>query len=98
MSEVLHYLLALGAGFALGLGFFGGLWWTVQRVARRNSAVWLFPVSSLVRVALLLAGIWWVAHGDVVRLLLCVAGWLTARQLVLRRFGPVGAKGDDACT
>ena len=98
MSDALHYLLALAAGFALGLAFFGGLWWTVQRVSRRNSAVWLFPLSSLVRTALLLAGFWWVARGDLVRLALCLVGWLIARQLMIRRCGPAAAKGGTACT
>jgi F1F0 ATPase subunit 2 len=98
MSDALHYFLALGAGFALGLAFFGGLWWTVQRVSRGNAAVWLFPLSSLVRTILLLAGFWWVSGGDLVRLALCLAGWLIARQLMIRRCGPAATKGDTACT
>ena len=61
MSEALDYLLAFVAGFGLGLAFFGGLWWTVSRLSRGNGAAWLFPLSSLVRTALLLVGFWWVA-------------------------------------
>jgi F1F0 ATPase subunit 2 len=98
MNDALHYLFALATGFALGLGFFGGLWWTVQRVSRGNGAVWLVPLSSLVRTVLLLAGFWWVSSGEFVRLALCLAGWLTARQLMIRRCGPAATKGDTACT
>lgn len=98
MSEALRSLLALAAGFGLGLAFFAGLWWTVQRLGRGSSAVWLLPLSSLMRTALLLAGCWWVASGDLARLALCLAGWLIARQLMIRRCAPAAAKGGDACT
>ena len=101
MSDALHCLLALAAGFGLGLAFFGGLWWTVSRLSRGDCAVWLFPLSSFVRTALLLAGFWWVASGDLVRLALCLLGWLIARQLMIRRCGPragIAEKGGAACT
>ena len=96
MSNVLPYLCAAAAGFALGLAFFGGLWWTVQRVSRRQDEAWLLPLSSLLRTVLLLAGFWWVAAGSPARLGLCVAGWLIARCIVVRRCGPT--KGGSACT
>lgn len=98
MSNVLHSFFALAAGFGLGLGFFGGLWWTVQRVSRANRAAWLLPLSSLVRTVLALAGFWWVSSGDLVRLALCLAGWLIARLMMLRRYGPSATKGGPACT
>jgi F1F0 ATPase subunit 2 len=98
MNDALHYFLALAAGFGLGLAFFGGLWWTVQRMAREKSAVWLIPLSSLVRTGLLLGGFWWVARGDLVRLALCLVGWLIARQFMIRRCGPTATKGGPACT
>lgn len=101
ISDSLHYFLALAAGFGLGLVFFGGLWWTVSRLARGHRAVWLFPLSFLVRTALLLAGFWWVANGGLVRLALCLAGWLIARRFMLRRCGPragIDEKGGAACT
>ena len=98
MSNAFDYLFALAAGVALGLAFFGGLWWTVQRVSRGNRAAWLFPLSSLVRTVVLLAGFWWVSSGDLVRLTLCLGGWLIARQFMIRRCGPTVTKGSTACT
>ena len=83
MSDAFHYFLAFAAGFGLGLAFFGGLWWTVSRLSRGNCAVWLFPLISFVRTALLLAG------------------WLIARQFMIRRCGPragIAEKGGAACT
>jgi len=97
MTDSLSYALALAAGFLLGLAFFGGLWWTVQRVSRDPGAAWLFPLSSLVRTALLLAGFWWVAGGNLTRLALCLAGWLIARRLMIRRCG-LTDKGGAPCT
>jgi F1F0 ATPase subunit 2 len=70
----------------------------VLRVTRGQSATWLFPLSSLVRTALLLAGFWWVARGNLMQLALCLAGWLTARQLIIRRYGPAPTNGNPACT
>ena len=98
MSDALHSIFALAAGFGLGLGFFGGLWWTVLRVSRGPGAWWLVPLSSLLRTVLLLAGFWWVASGNLVQLAHSLAGWLIARQLIIRRCGPASAKGGPACT
>ena len=98
MSDAFHYFFALAAGVALGLAFFGGLWWTVQGVSRGNRAAWLFPLSSLVRTVVLLAGFWWVSSGDLVRLTACLAGWLIARHIMFRRYGPAATKGGAACT
>lgn len=98
VSDVLNGLLALAAGFGFGLAFFAGLWWTVQRIRRGSRALWLLPLSSLMRTALLLAGCWWVASGDLGRLALCLAGWLIARQLLIHRCAPATQKGGGACT
>jgi F1F0 ATPase subunit 2 len=98
LSNALHALLALAAGFGLGLAFFGGLWWTVQRLGRGSRALWLAPLSSLTRTALLLAACWWVASGDPGRFALCLAGWLIARQIMIRRCTPATGNGGGACT
>lgn len=87
-------------GFVLGLAYFGGLWWTVARTTSGRSGAWLLPVSSLVRTALLLGGFWYISHGQASGLVACVAGWLLARQAMIRRLGPVAkssAKGGSPC-
>lgn len=98
LSDLFHGLLALAAGFALGLAFFGGLWWTVHQIGRGSRALWLVPLSSLTRTGLLLAACWWVASGDLGRLALCLAGWLIARQLMIHRCAAATGKGGGACT
>jgi F1F0 ATPase subunit 2 len=98
IADILLILVAFGSGIVLGLAFFGSLWWTIARVTSGRIGTWLLPVSSLVRTALLFAGFWLVAHGKVARLVACLAGWLLARSLTVRRLGSGRAKGGDGCT
>jgi F1F0 ATPase subunit 2 len=84
MIELSAALLALAAGVALGVFYFGGLWWTVVRgVAARQVALWFFA-SLLLRTGVALLGFYLVAHGSWERLLLCLAGFVLARLIVTR--------------
>ena len=84
MSELSAALPALAAGVALGVFYFGGLWWTVVRgVAARQAALWFFA-SLLLRIAVALLGFYLVAHGSWERLLVCLAGFVMARLIVTR--------------
>ena len=84
MSDLLTLPLAAIAGVVLGLFFFGGLWWTVQRgVVSRHPAL-LFIGSMILRLAVATGGFWLVSAGDWRRLIACLAGFLLARWLVTR--------------
>ena len=84
MNETLSLLLALVAGVLLGAIFFGGLWWTVQKVvSSKRSALWVF-CSLLLRMSIVLAGFYFIAHGHWERLLLCLLGFVVARPIVMR--------------
>jgi F1F0 ATPase subunit 2 len=75
---------AFFCGLLLGAFFFGGLWWTIRRgVASNSPAVW-FLGSLLLRTSAVVAGLYFVAHGDWRRLLCCLLGFLTARTAILR--------------
>jgi len=78
-------LAALLAGMALGLLFFGGLWFTVQRLARTATPARWFLGSLVLRTALVLAGLYLVGAGQPLRLGLCLLGFWLARAWVLRR-------------
>ncbi|MEO6743201.1 MAG: ATP synthase subunit I [Caldimonas sp.] len=72
------------AGVLLGLGFFGGLWWTVRRaVDSRRPALWVGG-SLLLRMGCTAGGFVVVSAGDWQRLLACLLGFLAGRWLVLR--------------
>jgi F1F0 ATPase subunit 2 len=85
MSDTLALALALFAGAMLGVIFFGGLWWTVQKgVTSETPALW-FLGSLLLRTSLVLAGFYLAAQGHWSRLAACLLGFLIARLIVVRR-------------
>lgn len=99
MNEILTLAPAWMAGVALGVFFFGGLWWTVRKgLSSTQPALWFFG-SLLLRMSITLAGFYFVSGGHWERLLLCLLGFLMARTVVTRLAGPpieehnVSAKG-----
>lgn len=88
MNEALALVLAAVAGGALGVIFFGGLWWTVRKsLSARQPALWVF-VSLLLRMGLTMSGFYWVSGGGWQRLLACLAGFIIARQILVRLSPP----------
>jgi F1F0 ATPase subunit 2 len=83
-----HIFIALVAGIALGLIHFGGLWWTVRQVPTARRPGTLLLVSFVIRTAVMLAGTFWVMDGRWERLAACMVGFLVARVILTRRWGP----------
>jgi F1F0 ATPase subunit 2 len=66
-------------GLALGLVFFGGLWWTVQRgLASPWPAAWFLP-SLLGRMAVVGFGFYYISSQGLYAIGACLAGFLLAR-------------------
>ena len=85
MSDIPALVLAFFAGALLGVFFFGGLWWTVQKgVTSERPALW-FLGSLLLRTGLILAGFYLVSQGHWSRLVACLLGFLIARFIVVKR-------------
>jgi F1F0 ATPase subunit 2 len=83
MNEITNLSFALLGGLSLGAMFFGGLWWTVRRsMSAMHPAIWLFA-SLLLRMSATLAGFYWVGRGDWQRLVVCLAGFVLARTIVM---------------
>lgn len=81
---MMQALLTLIVGLLLGTVFFGGLWWTVRRgVVARQPALW-FGSSLLLRSAIVVAGFHYVGGSDWRMLLVCLAGFVIARMLIIR--------------
>ena len=77
-------MLALVTGVVLGVMFFGGLWWTIQKgVSSTRPALWFFG-SLLLRTSIALVGFIVMARGHWERLLLCLLGFIIARHIVAR--------------
>jgi F1F0 ATPase subunit 2 len=80
-------LLALFAGLALGLFYFGGLWLTVRRITCSTRPVLLMFGSLVVRLLVTLCGFYLVMDGRWERLLACLAGFLVTRFVLTRIAG-----------
>lgn len=80
--------LALVGGALLGLFYFGGLWWTVQRLAQSGSPGLLTLGSFFIRTLVTLAGFYLLADGQWQRLLACLAGFIAARFALVSRWRP----------
>ena len=92
MRETLLVVLALVGGISLGIIFFGGLWWTVQRgVSSKQPALWFF-VSLMLRTVIVLAGFYFVMQGDWRRLVASLFGFILARLCIVRLTSPAFGK------
>ena len=85
MNETLVLMFAVIIGAALGVIFFGGLWWTVRKGLSSNQpALWFFA-SLVVRMTVVLSGFLLIGRGHWKRLLACLAGFILARLFVTWR-------------
>jgi F1F0 ATPase subunit 2 len=92
MNDSFILILACLAGIALGVMFFGGLWWTIRKaVGSPRPAMWFF-VSLMLRMGLLLTGFYFVSGGEWKRLVACLAGFIVARFTVMRLTKPPEAR------
>lgn len=83
MSDALPLIASWGAGAALSMFFFGGLWWTTTRaIASPRPALW-FAISLLLRASVVLGGLYLVGQGDWRRIVSCLAGFAMTRPLVV---------------
>ncbi len=96
MNEPLMFALAAVAGVALGVIFFGGLWWTVRKGMTSSQPALLFLGSLLLRTSLVLAGFYFVGRGAWERLLACLIGFIIARFIVVRLTRPAVAHPEPA--
>jgi F1F0 ATPase subunit 2 len=96
MIDLSAVLLALAAGLLLGAAYFGGLWWTVVRgIGSRHTGLW-FSLSLLLRTGVAMLGFYLVARGSWERLLVCVAGFVMARVIVIRLTADAGPRPQSA--
>ena len=84
MNETLILVLDGVAGVALGVIFFGGLWWTIRTAAASPRAALWFMGSLLLRMGVALGGFYLVSGGAFKPLLACLSGFFLARIFVTR--------------
>ena len=81
---VVVYLSVFLAGIMLGFMYFGGLWWTVEAVSCRQQSAWSLALSFVLRITLLMVGLYAVLLVGSWHLVACLVGLFTARKLLLR--------------
>ncbi len=88
MVTWLYLLMAVPAGFVLGVLFFGGLWWTVRKISAGSRPAPLMIASFLVRSAALLAGLYLLMDAGWQYLPAALVGFLAARTALTYKLGP----------
>jgi F1F0 ATPase subunit 2 len=88
MRETLRMTLAWLEGGAIGVIFFGGLWYTVRMALPSGRPAICFLGSLVLRMCITLAGFYFTAEGNLGRLLLCLLGFIMARFAVTRLTRP----------
>jgi F1F0 ATPase subunit 2 len=83
-SDILYFILAFIAGMALGMFFFGGLWFTIKKaVNTKKPAIWFF-ISFFLRVSVVLIGFYYISPVGWQALIICLIGFIIARFLVTK--------------
>lgn len=83
MNDRLLIIVAFVAGMALGVLFFGGLWYTVKKIiTAKMPALWVMG-SFMVRIGIVLTGFYFISSGSWQRLISCLVGFITARFIVI---------------
>jgi len=102
VSDVIALAIGLVAGAVLGVLFFGGLWWTTQRLPTTSRPALLLSLSLLVRVVVLAVGLLLVAQLGGGPLLSAAFGLVAARlgltRLAVRGRLPQPAISDPAAS
>lgn len=92
MNETLLMVAAFIAGIALGIIFFGGLWFTVKKlITAKMPALWMLG-SFILRVGIVLLGFYFISSGNWQRLVACLIGFTAARFIVIHFTKAIEAK------
>lgn len=84
MSEIVYSILTLFTGIITGAMFYGGLWYTVQKIVTSTMpALWVIG-SFLIRVGITLLVFYYISFNHWQRLPVCLVGFIIARFLVNR--------------
>ncbi len=86
--------LALAAGIAVGAFYLGGLWLTVRRVATSRQPMLLIFGSFVVRMAVVVGVMVWIARIHWQLLLAAMAGFVLVRVVVTQRTRRQGDAND----
>ncbi len=82
MNEILSLTLSVITGISLGVIFFGGLWWTIEKGIKSKRPGFWFSGSFLLRTGIILFGFSFIGKGHWQRMIACLLGFMMARVIV----------------
>ena len=82
MNEWTTMVIVFAVGIVLGVLFFLGLWYTVQKVTRSKTPAWWILGSFVFRIGIVILGFYYIGADNWQRLLACLAGFIVARFIV----------------
>ena len=88
IETVMLLIASFTAGLALGAGYFIALWKTVSRLAHTTRPGRLVLISFVTRLAVLLAGLYFVMGGQWARLAAAMLGFVLMRMILTHYLGP----------
>ena len=103
MTDLSPIIFASFVGIIAGFIFFGGLWFTTQRLPTwKYPAVWVFG-SFMVRASVMLSALYWVGKDHLPRMAACLVGFVIARMVMLyvtreKKEEPSDSEEGNACT
>ncbi|MEO7765843.1 MAG: ATP synthase subunit I [Ferruginibacter sp.] len=83
MNEILNIVMPFIVGLLLGVLFFGGLWFTVKKLAASKTPALLVMGSFVFRISIVMAGFYFIGLGDWKKLVACLIGFVVARTAVI---------------
>jgi F1F0 ATPase subunit 2 len=90
---ILSFGIAFVVGAGLGFIHFCGLWQTIRHLATARQPNLLLWTSTLGRLGISVAGFYAVTvWGGWLHLLVCLAGFLSLRHVLIRRWRPVSVR------
>ncbi len=81
MISMISYFGVLIGGMILGLVFFGGLWFTIQKaLGSKLPALW-FGISLFLRIGITLGGFYLLTRGNLLNFAFCLPGFIVVKIL-----------------
>ena len=87
-ADLMAYVPALLGGLLTGLLYYGGLWWTLQRLADTQRPGLLLGMSFLARTVIALAALFWFTDLQLPQILVFMVAFVIMRLVLTRRWGP----------
>lgn len=70
-------------GIFLGIIFFGGLYWSVNKLTKVKRPAFLMIISALVRMSILIGGIYFIAGDDIKKILSILGGVVLVKIIMI---------------